>query len=409
MQREYNRDSFKPKILKEPEYLDIEAEKPIKVTRKVLIPSYRNPTINYVGRIIGPKGVCIKKLAEEFNCVICVLGQGSTNDKVLEKAMLKSGDPKYAHFAEPLHVKIETIAAPTLAFTRISDLMERLFSVLKSANPYKRVNEVQAPRSNHNYEPNKQVRKGLNGWSDDEEQPKKPIRKILNGWSDTEDQPKKSKVVLLPGIAIHTTSFSQPPPAFNPVRALPSIKSSDFPTIDAPRKPGQFESVFKNSKITDKPTLKKSTGSVELGKEILKILNGPNDTLNASQVCVPGDASFHTIGSRPRVNSVSLLKKNVPTVDPQEAVKLPPSFGRSKSMMRTDPNGNLAGLMTTPSRAGSGIRKRHLEFGAEEEQEFSPAKKLASAISHHSPIGPKSMSRGSASRRILHSTFVKKE
>ncbi|CAJ0930413.1 unnamed protein product, partial [Mesorhabditis belari] len=115
----------------DPEWLEVDIPKPIRVTKKVLIPNFRHPHFNFVGKVIGPKGVTLQQLAKDHKCHIYVLGRGSTKDRVKEKELLDSGDPQYAHYGGPLHVKVETIAPANVAYSRVAGVLERLQELLQ--------------------------------------------------------------------------------------------------------------------------------------------------------------------------------------------------------------------------------------------------------------------------------------
>ena len=53
--------------------------KPPKKTRKIYIPEPNNPTLNYIGQIIGPGGQTQQKLEKESKCKISVRGHGAQN------------------------------------------------------------------------------------------------------------------------------------------------------------------------------------------------------------------------------------------------------------------------------------------------------------------------------------------
>uniref|UniRef100_A0AC34F8A5 K Homology domain-containing protein n=1 Tax=Panagrolaimus sp. ES5 TaxID=591445 RepID=A0AC34F8A5_9BILA len=93
--------------------------------------TWRHPRFNFVGKIIGPKGVTLQNIAKTFKCHVYVLGRGSSRDKAKEQELLATGDPQYAHFNGPLHVKIETTAPPALAFKRVAGVLEVLEELLK--------------------------------------------------------------------------------------------------------------------------------------------------------------------------------------------------------------------------------------------------------------------------------------
>ncbi|KAI6204019.1 KH domain-containing protein [Aphelenchoides besseyi] len=115
----------------DPEWLEVDVEKPIKLIRKVLIPTFRHPRFNYVGKVLGPRGTTLQNIAKQFKCHVYILGRGSTRDRAKEEELLNSGDPNYAHYAGPLHVKIETNAPPALAYQRVSGVLEVLQQLLQ--------------------------------------------------------------------------------------------------------------------------------------------------------------------------------------------------------------------------------------------------------------------------------------
>ncbi|KAK6061904.1 hypothetical protein COOONC_00426 [Cooperia oncophora] len=115
----------------DPEWLEVDIPKPIKVTKKVLIPNFRHPRFNFVGKILGPKGASLQAMAKQHKCHIYVLGRGSTKDRNKEQELLNSGDPQYAHYGGPLHVKVETIAPAHIAYQRVAGVLEELNRILQ--------------------------------------------------------------------------------------------------------------------------------------------------------------------------------------------------------------------------------------------------------------------------------------
>uniref|UniRef100_A0A915EJ52 K Homology domain-containing protein n=1 Tax=Ditylenchus dipsaci TaxID=166011 RepID=A0A915EJ52_9BILA len=104
----------------DPDWVEVDISKPIKVTKRVLIPIFRHSTFNYVGRILGPKGVTLKNICKKFKCFISVMGAGSTKDRTKELELLNSNDPRFAHYASPLHIRIDTVAPAHVAHMRMA-------------------------------------------------------------------------------------------------------------------------------------------------------------------------------------------------------------------------------------------------------------------------------------------------
>nr|XP_029722812.1 KH domain-containing, RNA-binding, signal transduction-associated protein 2-like [Aedes albopictus] len=100
--------------------LDITRDKPIKIAVRVQVPVRDHPKFNFVGKLLGPKGNSLKRLQEETMCKMAVLGKGSMRDRKKEEELRLSGDPRYAHLSEDLHVEISTYTAPAEAHARIA-------------------------------------------------------------------------------------------------------------------------------------------------------------------------------------------------------------------------------------------------------------------------------------------------
>jgi len=102
----------------------------IVLKEKVMIPVERHPGYNFVGSIIGPKGSILKELQAAFNAKIAVFGQGSIRDKAKEKELLDSGEDKYKHFTEPLHVLIDIKAPRADAHRRMANALLEIYKFM---------------------------------------------------------------------------------------------------------------------------------------------------------------------------------------------------------------------------------------------------------------------------------------
>ncbi|CAG0917414.1 unnamed protein product, partial [Notodromas monacha] len=54
------------------------------LSEKVYVPVKEHPDFNFVGRILGPRGMTAKQLEQETGCKIMVRGRGSMRDKKKE-------------------------------------------------------------------------------------------------------------------------------------------------------------------------------------------------------------------------------------------------------------------------------------------------------------------------------------
>uniref|UniRef100_A0A3P9AIC9 KH domain-containing, RNA-binding, signal transduction-associated protein 2 n=1 Tax=Esox lucius TaxID=8010 RepID=A0A3P9AIC9_ESOLU len=107
-------------------YLDIISNKNVKLSERVLIPVQQYPKFNFVGKLLGPRGNSMKRLQEETGAKMSILGKGSMRDKGKEEELRKSGEAKYAHLSNDLHVLIEVFAPPGEAYSRMSHALEEI-------------------------------------------------------------------------------------------------------------------------------------------------------------------------------------------------------------------------------------------------------------------------------------------
>eukprot|EP00096_Caligus_rogercresseyi_P015966 TRINITY_DN846_c0_g1_i4.p1 TRINITY_DN846_c0_g1~~TRINITY_DN846_c0_g1_i4.p1 ORF type:complete len:328 (+),score=85.15 TRINITY_DN846_c0_g1_i4:417-1400(+) len=76
----------------------------ISQSEKVYVPIKDYPDFNFVGRILGPRGMTTKQLEQETGCKIMVRGKGSMRDK--KKEDMNRGKPNWEHLNDDLHVLI---------------------------------------------------------------------------------------------------------------------------------------------------------------------------------------------------------------------------------------------------------------------------------------------------------------
>ncbi|KAM3863366.1 KH domain-containing, RNA-binding, signal transduction-associated protein 2 [Diretmus argenteus] len=107
-------------------YLDIISNKNIKLSERVLIPVQQYPKFNFVGKLLGPRGNSMKRLQEETGAKMSILGKGSMRDKGKEEELRKSGEAKYTHLSNDLHVLIEVFAPAGEAYSRMSHALEEI-------------------------------------------------------------------------------------------------------------------------------------------------------------------------------------------------------------------------------------------------------------------------------------------
>lgn len=89
---------------KNPLVLPDEQGAQVTLTEKVYVPIKDYPDFNFVGRILGPRGLTAKELEKQTGCKIMIRGKGSMRDK--NKESQNKGKPNWDHLNDELHVLI---------------------------------------------------------------------------------------------------------------------------------------------------------------------------------------------------------------------------------------------------------------------------------------------------------------
>lgn len=95
---------------------------------KVFVPVKAYPEYNFVGRILGPRGMTAKQLEAETGCKIMVRGKGSMRDK--KKEDMNRGKPNWEHLSEELHVLIQCEDTPNRIEVKIARAVEEVRKLL---------------------------------------------------------------------------------------------------------------------------------------------------------------------------------------------------------------------------------------------------------------------------------------
>uniref|UniRef100_A0AAQ4R1L7 KH RNA binding domain containing, signal transduction associated 3 n=1 Tax=Gasterosteus aculeatus aculeatus TaxID=481459 RepID=A0AAQ4R1L7_GASAC len=110
----------------EEKFIDVVINKNMKLGQKILIPVKQFPKFNFVGKLLGPRGNSLKRLQEDTLTKMSILGKGSMRDKEKEEELRQSGEAKYHHLNEDLHVLIEVFAPPAEAYARMGHALEEI-------------------------------------------------------------------------------------------------------------------------------------------------------------------------------------------------------------------------------------------------------------------------------------------
>ncbi|XP_055697685.1 protein held out wings isoform X2 [Phlebotomus papatasi] len=115
-------------VKKEPLELPEADGPPMTLNEKVYVPVKEHPDFNFVGRILGPRGMTAKQLEQETGCKIMVRGKGSMRDKKKEDA--NRGKPNWEHLSDDLHVLITVEDSENRAKIKLQRAVEEVEKLL---------------------------------------------------------------------------------------------------------------------------------------------------------------------------------------------------------------------------------------------------------------------------------------
>ncbi|CAH1774228.1 unnamed protein product [Owenia fusiformis] len=103
--------------------IDVHTGGPVKVSCKIRIPNREFPKLNFVGKLLGPKGQTMKDMQTNTGTKMYIYGKGSMRDKAKEEELRKEGG-KHAHLSGDLHLHIEAFYPADEAYKRIASGIE---------------------------------------------------------------------------------------------------------------------------------------------------------------------------------------------------------------------------------------------------------------------------------------------
>ncbi|VDL71091.1 unnamed protein product [Nippostrongylus brasiliensis] len=103
----------------------------VTITEKIYVPKREYPDYNFVGRILGPRGMTAKQLEQETGCKIMVRGKGSMRDKRKEEA--NRGKPNWEHLDDELHVLLQCEDTENRARVKLRSAMDHVKKLLVPA------------------------------------------------------------------------------------------------------------------------------------------------------------------------------------------------------------------------------------------------------------------------------------
>uniref|UniRef100_V9KD96 Protein quaking-like protein n=1 Tax=Callorhinchus milii TaxID=7868 RepID=V9KD96_CALMI len=103
----------------------------LQLQEKLFVPVKEYPDFNFVGRILGPRGLTAKQLEAETGCKIMVRGKSSMRDKKKEEQ--NRGKPNWEHLNEELHVLITVEDTQNRAEAKLRRAVEEVKKLLVPA------------------------------------------------------------------------------------------------------------------------------------------------------------------------------------------------------------------------------------------------------------------------------------
>jgi protein quaking len=115
-------------ISKEPLHLPEQFGQVVVLSEKLFIPVKEFPDFNFVGRILGPRGMTTKQIENITGCKIMIRGKGSMRDR--KKEELNRGKPNWEHLNEDLHVLITVEDTQERAAVRLKRAVDEVKKLL---------------------------------------------------------------------------------------------------------------------------------------------------------------------------------------------------------------------------------------------------------------------------------------
>lgn len=94
-------------ILSEIQALASSSDSNVKQLEKIYVPLVEQKKYNLVGRLLGPKGMTLKRIQAETQTKMSILGRSSMKDKQKEEELRGSSEPAHQHLKDDLHILIE--------------------------------------------------------------------------------------------------------------------------------------------------------------------------------------------------------------------------------------------------------------------------------------------------------------
>lgn len=106
----------------------------VSITEKIYVPKNDYPDYNFVGRILGPRGMTAKQLETDTGCKIMVRGKGSMRDKSKSfKESAHRGKANWEHLEDDLHVLVQCEDTENRVHLKLQAALEQVKKLLVPA------------------------------------------------------------------------------------------------------------------------------------------------------------------------------------------------------------------------------------------------------------------------------------
>jgi len=122
------------KVRENPEFIRKDASV-VRLVQKVLVPVHEAPEFNFVGKILGPKGEHMKRIAQETHTKLAIMGRGSKKERAEEDKLLATGDPEHDHLNYPLHVRVEAKDHPSRVWGNLQKSLDMIVPLMVADPP----------------------------------------------------------------------------------------------------------------------------------------------------------------------------------------------------------------------------------------------------------------------------------
>lgn len=106
----------------------------VTLSEKLILPVEQFPKYNFVGKLLGPKGMNLKRMQTDCKVRMSIMGRGSSKERNKEDELIQTGDPQYEHLKEPLHIIISARGNKIEAHRRLAAACREIHKFMGPVN-----------------------------------------------------------------------------------------------------------------------------------------------------------------------------------------------------------------------------------------------------------------------------------